>query len=141
MDDPGLDSRQEKEIFLFLPTPRPPQGPTAFCLMGTWVRFRGEAAWAVSLTTLLHIVPGLRMSGAIPLPPLCLCGVDRQLCLYFSIQSRGCACISSAVLLQLTRICMNILVILSAVHSHTEAHGKRKVLHCRNINCVWDLRF
>ena len=42
----------------------------ASCSMGTEVIPGSEAAGGVMLTTHLHLVPGLRMSGAIPLLPL-----------------------------------------------------------------------
>ena len=53
--------------------PQPTALPRALCAMGTGVKSAG--AW--KLTTYSHIVERLRMSGAIPLVPICFNGVER----------------------------------------------------------------
>jgi hypothetical protein len=74
----GFQFWQGKEIFLFLKMLRPAGAHPASCSVGTRV-FLGVKQAGMKLTTYLHLVPILSMSGAIPLLLLiCLHGVERQ---------------------------------------------------------------
>jgi hypothetical protein len=53
------------------------------CSLGTKVLCRGVQRPGVRLTTRLHLAPGLRMNGAIPLHTLRIRGVDRNNCTFF----------------------------------------------------------
>jgi hypothetical protein len=71
MEDPGLESRLEQDIFLFFKMSRPVLGPTQ--LRFHWVPdffYNGLSGRSVMLTTHFHLVPRLRMSGALLLFPL-----------------------------------------------------------------------
>lgn len=70
MDDPGFESRDGQGIFLFSQTSCSPLGSIhqSSCSMGTLVLTR-----TVKLITYGHLVPRLRMNGAILLLPLYAC--------------------------------------------------------------------
>jgi hypothetical protein len=70
LDDPGFESRQVRETFSYTKWSRRPFRDTPSLLfegyLGTYPYWSGRG---VKLTTHLHLVPSLRMSGAIsPLP-------------------------------------------------------------------------
>ena len=61
---------QEKDIFsLFLNVQTGSGAHTISCSMRTGVLSRGESGQDLKITSYLHLVPKLRMSGAIPLVP------------------------------------------------------------------------
>jgi hypothetical protein len=58
---------QEKQIFRFCKAPRQVLGPTQPPIQWATVTFlRGQSSRDVKVTTHLHLVPRLRMHGAIP---------------------------------------------------------------------------
>ena len=71
MDNSGFESRQEQDIFPRLQKIRSSSwAQPAYYSLGTGVTSRGLSQRQVKLTTLIHLLPRLRMSGTIPLHPL-----------------------------------------------------------------------
>ena len=71
MDSPGLKSREGQEIFSYPKAIQTGNGARqAPCSMGTGVFPGDKAAGAWKLTAHLHLVPILRMRGAVPPLPL-----------------------------------------------------------------------
>jgi hypothetical protein len=64
------------------------------CLMGTSPSFRNSSGRSVKLTTHIHLVPALRMSGTTPLPPppACLQGLDWEKFPFTDITLRCALC-------------------------------------------------
>jgi hypothetical protein len=81
----GFESRKVQDILLFRPALAPIQ-PT---IQRVPAFFPGrKTSRDVTLTTHLHLVPRLRISGAVPpLPPVSLHGVDRNN-FHYILQSR-----------------------------------------------------
>jgi hypothetical protein len=68
--DPGFESQQGKEILSSKTAQIDSVTHLASYPIGTRVPSQGQSGRGVKLTTYLHIVPRLRMTGAIPLLPL-----------------------------------------------------------------------
>ena len=69
MDDPGFETRQGQEIFIFYESSRPTLGSTKLlvqCIPGFFPGGKAAETWNWPL----HLAPRLRMSGVIPLLPL-----------------------------------------------------------------------
>jgi hypothetical protein len=73
-DNKETGCSQDQERFLF---PKTCAHPT-FCLMGTGVLFQRYGCHVMMPNTYLFLVPKLRMSGVIPLPPIRFHIVDRN---------------------------------------------------------------
>jgi hypothetical protein len=78
----GVWSQQWWQIFMCSKMPRLALGPTQLPNNGSWVFFPWEwRGQTVKLTTRLHLVPWLRMSGAIPLLTVWVHGMDTDNCM------------------------------------------------------------
>lgn len=72
LDDPGFECRQKQGIFLFSKRSKIIlwQTQRLIELVTVTFFFKGKSLWRMNLTTYLHLIPRLGMSGAVPL--LCL---------------------------------------------------------------------
>jgi len=87
LDDPAFESRQERVLCLYLKVQSGSGTRLASCLMGIMGFVTGGKATGPRLTSHLHLVPVIRMSGAIPSSPaICLHDVY---CENFSFKSSG----------------------------------------------------
>jgi hypothetical protein len=75
--DGGREQMKMKKIIFNVHTSS--DAHPASCSLGTRVLTQEEGSRDTKLTTNLHLVPRLRMSGALPpLPPICFHGIDRE---------------------------------------------------------------
>ena len=64
--DVGFESREVQEFFLLFQSSRADLGPTHLSIHGLpWVFLGGKSGWPVKFTSSHHLVPTLRMNGAI----------------------------------------------------------------------------